>query len=53
MYKNIYRFNGLKPFLQEGIWPMDMIHGSAGNFCAHFMKNVDLYVQGDRCVRHE
>jgi hypothetical protein len=30
----------MKSFLQECIWTMDMIHGSAGNFCAHFMKIV-------------
>jgi len=48
MCKNMYCFN----CLQEGTWTMDMIHGSAGNFYAHFMQNVDLYVHGDRCVRH-
>jgi len=31
------------------MWTMDMIRGSAGNFYAHFVKNVDLYVQGDLC----
>ena len=30
---------------------MDMVYGSAGNFYSHFLKNVDLYVEGDRCVR--